>query len=101
MSELKTQPEGCADIRLGGGTVSNQDTKSDTNPQLPPAYLLVCLDTGRLDGYYFYEADARGVMEYRNSLNGRWQMFVPVGKGKQIGKAPFEAARRQVLESFR
>ena len=33
MTELKTPTGVGADIRLGGGTVSNQDTKTDTNPQ--------------------------------------------------------------------
>ena len=63
------------------------------------AYLLVDMETGRLDGWYLNEQDARGVLEYRQSISGNWIMVTAVGRRAPIGRAPFEAARRQILEA--
>lgn len=62
-------------------------------------YLVVCLHTGALDGWYTELAEAEEVCDYRQSLGGAWCILQPAIKGRAIpaNSPAFERARRQIL----
>jgi hypothetical protein len=106
MSKKQMRPhEGATRGALAGGTgkqEQHQNTENNANAQSlrPRPYLLVDLETGRLDGYYAFLDEAQEMRNERNAIDGQWSIFLPVDKAGWIGKAPFEAAREQILRGM-